>query len=136
MAPGRAAGVSRTRCVGPIQPQATCPTGVDPHFRTATISDRNAALHQARDVGLPLALAIRDFSEGRFDAAADGIGRVRDIAQRFGGSHAQRDILSLTLIEAARRAGRVSLARHVLQERLRAKPNAAWGRRIETRLSA
>ena len=30
---------------------------------------------------------------------------VRDVAHRFGGSHAQRDVIDLTLVEAARRAG-------------------------------
>jgi tetratricopeptide (TPR) repeat protein len=89
-----------------------------------------------REVGMPLALAIRDYAEGRYSDAADGISRVRDIAHRFGGSHTQRDLLSLTLIEAARRAGRVSLARHVLAERLHAKPQGQWGERIEGRLSA
>jgi hypothetical protein len=37
---------------------------------------------------------------------------VRDIAHRFGGSHAQRDVLTLTLIEAAIRSGRRERAEH------------------------
>ena len=36
---------------------------------------------------------------------------MRNIAHRFGGSHAQRDVLDLTLIEAALRAGQHALAR-------------------------
>ena len=37
--------------------------------------------------------------------AAQLIRPVRSIAHRFGGSHAQRDVIDLTLIEAALRAG-------------------------------
>jgi len=35
---------------------------------------------------------------------------VRSIANRFGGSHAQRDVLDLTLIDAAFRVGQRDLA--------------------------
>ena len=87
-----------------------------------------------REVGAPLVRAVGAFGRGRCDEAVDAILPVRDIANRFGGSHAQRDILSLTLIEAARRAGRASLAKHVLAERLPSKPDAQWGRRILARI--
>ena len=36
---------------------------------------------------------------------------VREFAHRFGGSHAQRDLLDLTLIEAALRSGQAALAK-------------------------
>ena len=60
---------------------------------------------------------------------------VRDMASRFGGSHAQRDVLTLTLIEAARRSGQQVLAAHVANERLVHKPGSAWGRRIAERIA-
>jgi hypothetical protein len=44
--------------------------------------------------------------------------------------------VTLTLIEAARRAGRSALAKHVLAERLVAKPTALWGQRILARIHA
>jgi len=47
---------------------------------------------------------------------------VRPIAQRFGGSHAQRDIVHLTLIEAALRDGQSGLARALAAERTALKP--------------
>ena len=47
---------------------------------------------------------------------------VRNIAHRFGGSHAQRDILDLTLIEAAFRSGDGPLAKALSAERLLVKP--------------
>ena len=43
---------------------------------------------------------------------------IRSIAHRFGGSHAQRDVLDLTLIEAAYRAGHAPLAAALAAERL------------------
>jgi tetratricopeptide (TPR) repeat protein len=56
-----------------------------------------------REVALPLALGIAAFARGQYTAALERIEPVRDIAHRFGGSHAQRDLITLTLIEAAAR---------------------------------
>lgn len=70
-----------------------------------------------RDVGAPLARALLDFGQGRYDAATDGLRRVRPLAQRAGGSHAQRDLIDLTLIEAATLAGRGALADALRRER-------------------
>jgi hypothetical protein len=47
---------------------------------------------------------------------------VRALAQRFGGSHAQRDLIDLTLLAAAARGSRRSLGHALLRERLMAKP--------------
>jgi len=58
---------------------------------------------------------------------------VRDIAHRFGGSHAQRDIITLTLIEAALRSNQPKRARHFIAERLVHKPDGRWGRRLADR---
>jgi len=85
------------------------------------------------DVGRAVCGAIRAFGRGRHAEAIDGLEPVRDIASRFGGSHAQRDVLSLTLIEAAIRSGQSALARHYIAERLVAKPASNWGRRLQSR---
>jgi hypothetical protein len=77
--------------------------------------------------------AAIDYCEGRFAAAAQKLVGVRDGASRFGGSHAQRDLLTLTLIDAATRAGLTALARHYANERLVHKPASAWGRRLAAR---
>ena len=61
---------------------------------------------------------------------------MRDIANRFGGSHAQRDLLTLTLIEAALRSGDRMRARHYIAERLVHKPDSAWGPRLARRADA
>ena len=42
---------------------------------------------------------------------------MRPIAHRFGGSHAQRDVIDLTLIEAARLDGQGLLADALQRER-------------------
>jgi tetratricopeptide (TPR) repeat protein len=89
----------------------------------------------ARDVGLPLAIALRAYERGDFAQAAAELRDVRERAHRFGGSHAQRDILSLTLIEAARRGGEAALARHILAERTTQHPTA-WSERLARRIAS
>jgi hypothetical protein len=84
-------------------------------------------------VGLPLCRAVRAFGRGQYAEAAETIAGVRDTAHRFGGSHAQRDLLTLTLIEAALRGGQPSLARHYIAERTVAKPSSGWGWRLLAR---
>ena len=97
-------------------------------------SGTNAAM--AADVGLPVARALAAFGQGRYAEALDALEPVRDIAHRFGGSHAQRDLLSLTMIEAALRAGMGARARHFIAERLVHKPRSLWGGRLAARAEA
>ena len=52
------------------------------------------------------------------------ISPVRAIAHGFGGSHAQRDVIDLTLIEAAIRAGDRALAQALSAERLNVRPDS------------
>jgi hypothetical protein len=89
-----------------------------------------------REVGLPLCRAIQAFGQERYGDAIALIEPVRDIAQRFGGSHAQRDVLTLTLIEAAIRSGQHRRARHYIAERTVLRPGANWGPRLLRRASA
>jgi hypothetical protein len=74
------------------------------------------------EVGQSLAKAVHAFGEGSYAETVRLIRPVRGIAHRFGGSHAQRDIIDLTLIEAAFRAGDGPLARALSAERMAAKP--------------
>jgi hypothetical protein len=80
----------------------------------------NAAI--TRDVGLPIAEAIQAFGQGRYGLTVERLRTVRNRAARFGGSHAQRDIIDLTLIAAAGLAGDTSLERALLAERAAAFP--------------
>ena len=66
--------------------------------------ESNAAM--TREVGMPLADGLEAFANNRYAEAIAAIEPVRDTANRFGGSHAQRDLLTLTLIDASIRAGR------------------------------
>jgi hypothetical protein len=49
---------------------------------------------------------------------------IRNIAHRFGGSHAQRDLLDLTLIEASFRSGNAALAAALAAERAAMRPHS------------
>jgi hypothetical protein len=75
-----------------------------------------------RDVGLPLGRAILAFSRGAYDDCVELLLDVRGVAHRFGGSHAQRDLIGLTLVEAALRAGRARLAVALASERTELRP--------------
>lgn len=70
-----------------------------------------------RDVGYDATRAIHAFGAGRFDEAVQRLRPLRSHAARFGGSHAQRDLIDLTLIEAADRAGQDLLADALRRER-------------------
>ena len=103
--------------------------------REAAAELRAALLHAAqrdgtnammsRDVGLPVADALIAFDRADYDTTIDLLMPVRVIAHRFGGSHAQRDVIGLTLIEAALRAGRANLAGALTAERAALKPMTA-----------
>jgi len=92
--------------------------------RAAQGEGTNAGM--ARDVALPLAHALTAFGAGDYGAALPLLARVRPVASRFGGSHAQRDVIALTLIEAALRAGRAPLARALAAERTELKPTSPF----------
>jgi hypothetical protein len=87
----------------------------------------------SREVGLPMARALRAFEARDFEVAIDELQRIRAHANRFGGSHAQRDLLHLTVTEAALRAGRRSLARALVEERLSRKPRNDFNLALLTR---
>jgi tetratricopeptide (TPR) repeat protein len=90
-------------------------------------------VRMTRDVGLPLCRAIRDFGQERYGNTVALIEPVRDIANRFGGSHAQRDVLTLTMIEAAIRGGQHRRAQHYIAERTVLRPGGEWGARLHRR---
>lgn len=90
-----------------------------------------AAMQQAgdnagftREVGHAVTKGIMAFGNGDYAGTVRLIRPVRNIANRFGGSHAQRDILDLTLIEAAFRSGHQGLAQALSAERVHAKPTS------------
>ena len=76
----------------------------------------------AREVGLPLMRGLLALARNEADAAVDAIYPVRQLAQRLGGSHAQRDLIDQTLLAAAARGQRSGPGRALLNERRMAKP--------------
>lgn len=84
--------------------------------------DDNAAF--TRDVGHPVSLAIQAFGDGNYAETVRRLRPIRAIAHRFGGSHAQRDVIDLTLIEAAIRSGQAHMARALTAERNSARPDS------------
>jgi tetratricopeptide (TPR) repeat protein len=99
--------------------------------RTASGIGDNALM--TRQVGLPVAEALIAFETGDNETAVDKIAPVRGLAQRFGGSHAQRDILSLTMLHAALRGGSAGVAESLAAERLAHKPRSPWARSLGQR---
>ncbi|MFO1270522.1 MAG: tetratricopeptide repeat protein [Rubrivivax sp.] len=91
--------------------------------RALAAEDARRANHQmAREVGLPLMRGMLALERGDADGAVDAIYPVRTPARQFGGSHAQRDLIDLTLLAAAARGHRRDLGRALVNERLMAKP--------------
>ena len=89
-----------------------------------------------RDVGIPLCRALLAFSREDYGATVDLLLPIRYKSNVFGGSYAQRDVIALTLIEAALRAGRFKLAHALLAERAAVKETSpmTWklmGRALE-----
>lgn len=81
-----------------------------------------------RDVGLPVCRAFLAFGRGDYDTTVDLLAPIHVRRFVFGGSYAQRDVITLTLIEAAIRCKRYNLAHALLAERLALKPTSvhAW----------
>jgi len=79
----------------------------------------------AERVRLALVEGFGSFAAGRPDRALDLLIDLRPVANAVGGSHAQRDIIDLTLIAAAARAGERTLTEDLVAERAARKPSAS-----------
>lgn len=90
----------------------------------------------AGKVGLPTCSAMIAFGEGRYGDAVEDLGYIRNQANRFGGSNAQRDILTQTLIESAVRDGQLDLARNLMNERALHKPFSPLTQRFNKRIDS
>jgi len=96
---------------------------------TRRISSPGSNAAMTREVGLPLCRGIYAFGRGEYDETVGWLRPVRGIASRFGGSHAQRDLIDLTLIEAAQRDRQSTLVRALAGERMALKPASPLNRR-------
>ncbi|WP_262270039.1 tetratricopeptide repeat protein [Microvirga yunnanensis] len=91
-------------------------------------ADGSDAAEWGRRTGVPLIEGFAAFWRRDYQAAADHLYGVRYIANSFGGSHAQRDIIDWTLTEAAIRGGLTDLAEALAHERLALKPHSPVNR--------
>jgi hypothetical protein len=82
-------------------------------------------------VGLPVCRSLVRFGRGRYQQVLDELLPIRTRVHEFGGSHAQRDAVERTLLEAAIRAGRTDLALALVSERLAVREcnTYAWSKR-------
>jgi tetratricopeptide (TPR) repeat protein len=90
--------------------------------RELTVGTNRAVVEHA---GLALLEGFASFAVGEPERALDLMIDIRQTANAVGGSHAQRDVIDLTLIAAAARAGQRSLARALVDERVARKPSAS-----------
>jgi len=102
----------------------------------AMAADGNENQRWVRDIGLPLVEGFSAFWRGDYATAVDRLHAVRHFSFAFGGSNAQRDIISWTLVEAALRGGQGAFAQALVQERLALKPNSPVNRGLLARASA
>jgi hypothetical protein len=82
-------------------------------------------------IGLPVCRSMVHFGRGEYDSVIAGLLPIRTRVHTFGGSHAQRDAVERTLLEAAIRAGRLDLASALVSERLSVREcnTYAWSKR-------
>ena len=84
----------------------------------------DANVGMTREIGLPFCRAVQAFAKGDYGRTVDELLPVRYRTHRLGGSHAQRDIIAWTLLEAALRSGRYKLALALANERTALKPTS------------
>jgi tetratricopeptide (TPR) repeat protein len=80
-------------------------------------------LQVADHIGLTLARAMVAYAQDDHRRVVDLLLPVRYRVQRIGGSHAQRDLFSQVLIDAAVKSNQRPLARSLLAERVALRPN-------------
>lgn len=103
-------------------------------LRSAVATNPQLTAGMAEHVGVPAACGMIAFAEGRYDESVDALLPIRGYAARFGGSNAQRDILSQTLIASAVRSGYKNLARNLVSEREVHKPFSPLTQRFKAKL--
>jgi len=86
-------------------------------------------VRMTREIGIGVCQAMVDFGMGNYAAVVQGLAPLRYRFAEFGGSHAQRDAIQQTLVEAAIRSGQRSLAQCLVSERIWVKPDSPWNQR-------
>lgn len=90
-----------------------------------TAGGTNASM--TAEVGLPASRAILAHGEGRWADVVAELAPIRRRLHHFGGSHAQRDALQRTLLDASIRVGDLPRAQSLINERLALRPTSVFG---------
>jgi tetratricopeptide (TPR) repeat protein len=90
----------------------------------------------ARETGRPLIEGFAAFRRGAYEEAVETLWSARRIVNRFGGSHAQRDVIDWTLTEAALRGGMREVGEALAHERLALRPHSPVNRAFLQRAAA
>ncbi|WP_276953606.1 tetratricopeptide repeat protein [Allomeiothermus silvanus] len=83
-------------------------------------------VRMTREVGLPVCKAVLAFGRGQYRRVVELLYPIRRRLHEFGGSHAQRDAVLRTLLEAAIRGGDYPLSQAILSERISIKPRSPY----------
>ena len=102
--------------------------------QSAEADNTNAGMAHA--IGLPVVRAVEAFGRENYGETVDLLMPVRYRAHAFGGSHAQRDIVHRTVIEAALRDGQFPLANALACERTAQKPHCPFSWQLRKRAGA
>jgi hypothetical protein len=97
-------------------------------MREVAIGESEMA-HPYRTVVVPAVEALYAFHRGAHAEAVEQLLPLRADLWQIGGSHAQRDVIEWTLLEAATRAGLHDVALALTHERLASRPRSAPNRR-------
>lgn len=99
-------------------------------------AEQSETIAWGKQTALPLVEGFTAFWRGDYEAAAGLLHSARFIANAFGGSHAQRDIIDWTLAEATLRGGLTGMAEALANERLALKPHSPVNRSFLRRAQA
>lgn len=89
-----------------------------------------------REIGLPVCQALIAYRREQYTRVVELLAPIRNRLNFFGGSHAQRDAIQRTLVEASVRSGRHDdLARTLLSERISLRPICPYNWQARARLA-
>ena len=101
-------------------------------------AEASSGWRMSSEIGLPVCRSLVCFARGDYDDVIAHLLPIRTRVHHFGGSHAQRDAVERTLLDAAIRAGRHELAAALVSERLSMREcnSYAWSKRAWLRDAA
>ena len=111
-----------------------CALDAQQEYAQTNTQEDNARV--AEEIGIPLARGLVDYRRGYHDSAIKRLLPIRYALPRIGGSHAQRDLFSMILLDAALQDGQTELARSLAVERLGRQPTNSWSKNAYDRAMA